>query len=181
MGGKLLEFDADFPFVKRIEIDGNWFNKKPRAVIEWNGHEFKRKMADFKWLWRMLLLNSSIDRVVPDYPNDIPESMWPEGYLRRRKRELNLFLMQCHSLPWIHNYSVYGSVFLEIDKKEWKRKRNEFDERIMKRINQNGISQSTYFQDEEIADGANADGHSGDEAEKEDRGDRMYPILNGKK
>ena len=129
-----IEFDANFPIVKRIEITGRWFNKKPRAVIEWNGEEFKRKMDDFKWLWRMLLLNSSIDRVVPDYPNDIPESLWPEGYLRRRKRELNLFLMQCHSLPWIKNYKVYYDTFLEINKAEWKRKRNEFDQRMIHRI-----------------------------------------------
>ena len=155
------EFNANIPFVKRIEIDGNWFNRKPRAVIEWEGKEIKRKFADFKWLWKMLLLNSSSDRIVPDYPNDIPESMWPEGYLRRRKRELNLFLMQCHSLPWIHDYSVYESVFLEIDKKEWKKKRNEFDQRIIKRINQNGISKSTYVKGEEVVAGPNADANSG--------------------
>merc|ERR1719433_1200838 len=85
--GQLLEFEKDFPFVDKIEIDGNWFNKKPRAIIIWRDRKLKRKMADFKWLWRMLLLNSSAERVVPDYPNDIPESMWPQGYLRRRKRE----------------------------------------------------------------------------------------------
>merc|ERR1719242_2800625 len=133
--GQLMEFEKDFPFVDKIEIDGNWFNKKPRAVIIWRDRKLKRKMADFKWLWRMLLLNSSAERVVPDYPNDIPESMWPQGYLRRRKRELNLFLMQCHSLPWIHDYGVYIDVFLEIDKKEWKRKRNAFDSETIQSIN----------------------------------------------
>merc|ERR1712228_904671 len=102
-----IDFNAQFPSIKRIEIVGNWFNKKPRAIIEWNGVEFGRKMADFKWFWRMLSLNSSIERVVPEYPSDIPESLWPDGYLRRRKRELNLFLMQCHSLPWIKKYKLW--------------------------------------------------------------------------
>ena len=141
--GNGIEFDANFPIVKRIEIEGKFFNKKPRAIIEWNGDEFKRKMNDFKWLWRMLLLNSSIDRVVPDYPNDIPESLWPEGYLRRRKRELNLFLMQCHSLPWIKNYKVYHDIFLESTKSEWKRKRNEFDQIMIHKI-KTQPNQSTY-------------------------------------
>eukprot|EP01083_Nonionella_stella_P315584 1140371_1 len=138
-----MEFDAHFPVVRRIEIGGNWFNKKARAVIEWNGSTFTRKMADFKWLWRMLLLNSSVDRVVPDYPNDIPESLWPQGYLRRRKRELNLFLMQCHSLPWIKNYNLYYDIFLEQEKHEWKRKRDEFDEEIMQKIKK---KEATYIQ-----------------------------------
>eukprot|EP01083_Nonionella_stella_P116165 344999_1 len=138
-----IEFDANFPVVRRIEIGGNWFNKKARAVIEWNGSTFTRKMADFKWLWRMLLLNSSVDRVVPDYPNDIPESLWPQGYLRRRKRELNLFLMQCHSLPWIKNYNLYYDIFLEQEKHEWKRKRDEFDEEIMQKIKK---KEATYIQ-----------------------------------
>jgi len=131
-----IEFDAHFPVVKRIEICGNWFNKKPRAIMEWNGCEFGRKMADFKWFWRMLSLNCSIERVVPDYPSDIPESLWPDGYLRRRKRELNLFLMQCHSLPWIRNYKLYCHIFLEQDKKQWKAKRNAFDAQMMQRIKQ---------------------------------------------
>jgi len=140
-----VEFNADFPIIKRIEIVGNWFNKKPRAIIEWNGVEFGRKMSDFKWFWRMLSLNSSIERVVPDYPSDIPESLWPDGYLRRRKRELNLFLMQCHSLPWIKKYKLYKHIFLEQNKKKWKAKRNEFDQQMMKRIKNN---QATY-EDEE--------------------------------
>merc|ERR1712048_87150 len=109
-------------------------NKKPRAIIEWNGVEFGRKLSDFKWFWRMLSLNSSIDRVVPDYPSDIPESLWPDGYLRRRKRELNLFLMQCHSLPWIKKYKLYCRIFLEHDKKQWKAQRNAFDQMMMQRI-----------------------------------------------
>jgi len=136
-----VQFDADFPIVRRISIVGNWFNKKPRAMIEWNGREFGRKMSDFKWFWRMLSPNSSIERVVPDYPSDIPESLWPDGYLRRRKRELNLFLMQCHSLPWIRKYKLYKDVFLEPDKKRWKAKRNEFDQLMMKRIKN---KQATY-------------------------------------
>jgi len=129
-----IAFDANFPIVTVIELTKNWFNKKPVAVIKWNDMEFRRKMTDFKWLWRMLMLNSSIDRVVPEYPTDIPESLWPEGYLRKRKRELNLFLMQCHSLPWIRRYRVYADIFLEVDKNEWKRKRNAFDQEMIDRI-----------------------------------------------
>eukprot|EP00483_Globobulimina_turgida_P009021 UN09039 len=109
-------------------------------------------MPDFKWLWRMLMLNSTIDRIPPDYPFDIPESLWPQGYLRRRKRELNLFLMQCHSLPWIKKYKVYNDIFLEVDKKEWKRKRNQRDEDIIDRIKN---EQSTYDQTIDVIDNNN--------------------------
>eukprot|EP01084_Bolivina_argentea_P189420 325737_1 len=86
--GQNIEFNSNFPRIYRIEIDGNWFNKKLRAIIEYNGQDIKRKMADFKWLYQMLMLNSSIDRIVPDYPSDIAEILWPEGYLKRRKKEL---------------------------------------------------------------------------------------------
>ena len=119
---------------------GNWFNKKPRAIIEWNGKEISRKMADFKWFAKMLALNSSMERVVPEYPSDIPESLWPDGYLKRRKRELNLFLMQCHSLPWINKYKLYYDIFLEPSKKKWKMKRNAFDQEMMTRIKCNELT-----------------------------------------
>merc|ERR1719499_1968174 len=97
-------FDGDFPVVTGIEIDGNWFNKKTRAVIEWKGDTFKRKMAVFKWLSKMILLNSTVDRISPEYPDEIPSPAWRRGYLRKRKNELNLYLIQCHSLPWIRRY-----------------------------------------------------------------------------
>merc|ERR1712242_350970 len=99
-----------------IEIDGNWFNKKSRAVIEWKGQSITRKMADFKWLSKMLLLNSTEYRVCPEHPDEIPSALWRRGYLRKRKNELNLYVMQCHSLPWIRRYKPYCDIFLESDK-----------------------------------------------------------------
>jgi len=132
--------DDDCPVVTRIEIDGNWFNKKTRAVIEWKGVSFKRKMADFKWLSKMLQLNSTDDRVAPEYPNEIPSTLWRTGYLKRRTKELNLYLMHCHSLPWIRRYKAYRDIFLESDKKAWKRKRDYFDRNMMRRIKEKQLT-----------------------------------------
>jgi len=147
-------FDGEFPTILKIEIDGNWFNKKARAVIEWRGDTFKRKMADFKWLSRMLLLNTSDDRVAPEYPEEIPSALWRRGYLNKRKKELNLYLMQCHSMPWIRRYRVYRDVFLETDKKTWKQKRNRFNRNMMQRIKENRV---TYRPDLDVVVGTSSD------------------------
>ena len=133
--------------VTGIEIDGNWFNKKARAVIEWKGDRFKRKMADFKWLSKMILLNSTVDRVSPEYPDEIPSALWRRGYLRKRKNELNLYLMQCHSLPWIRRYKPYCDIFLESDKNTWKNKRDRFNRDMMQRIKQKKL---TYRPEEDV-------------------------------
>eukprot|EP01084_Bolivina_argentea_P085066 153776_1 len=60
-----IEFDANFPKVIKIEIDCKWFNKKPRDVIQRQDREFVRKMPDIKWLLIMLILNSTIQILVP--------------------------------------------------------------------------------------------------------------------
>jgi len=147
-------FDGDFPVITRIEIDGNWFNKKARAVIEWKGRTFKRKMADFKWFSRMLLLNSTVDRVAPEYPHEIPSALWRRGYLKKRTNELNLYLMQCHSLPWIRRYKVYRDIFLETDKETWKRKRDRFNRNMMHRIKTNQV---TYRPDLDVVTDTSSD------------------------
>merc|ERR1719242_178220 len=156
--------DGDIPVITRIEIDGNWFNKKARAVIEWKGEEFKRKMADFKWLSRMLLLNSTANRVAPEYPHEIPSALWRRGYLKKRKNELNLYLMQCHSLPWIRRYKPYCDIFLESDKKSWKKKRDQFSKTTMQRIKQKKL---TYSPKDDVVNAISSAYTSGDESETE--------------
>ena len=137
---KTETFDGDFPVVTGIEVDGNWLNKKVRAVIEWKGNKFKRKMADFKWLSKMIRLNSTVDGVSPEYPDEIPSAVWRDWRHGYRKKELNLYLMQCHSLPWIRRYKPYCDIFLESDKNTWKNKRDRFNRDMIQRIKQKKLT-----------------------------------------
>jgi hypothetical protein len=131
-----VKFEEHYPKVIKIHITGSWFNRVPKAEICFDDDpDFKifRKMPDFRWLWRMLLLLTDADRPVPDYPSEIPESHWPEGYLRRRKRELNLFLMQCHSIEWIKESEPYKDCFLASGS-DWKKNRNTFSKEMVARV-----------------------------------------------
>ncbi len=83
-------------------------------------------MKYFKWLHRMLLLFVDVDKSVPDYPIDLPESHWPQGYLRRRRKELNLFLMQCSSIEWIRDHELYA-IFLTAEAGKFEIRRKKFD------------------------------------------------------
>ncbi|ETO06751.1 hypothetical protein RFI_30641 [Reticulomyxa filosa] len=126
-----IPFEATFPFVKRITIKGGFFNKesydnKKKCEIAYENVAFEREIKYFKWLWRMLLLFVGGKLCVPDFPNDLPESHWPEGYLKRRRKELNLFLMQCHCIQWIRDSEVY-SIFLTTDSKLFDLKRKNWD------------------------------------------------------
>ena len=119
----MIVLDTDCPKVVRIEVVGKVFNKKPRAIIRWNDKTINRKMADFKWFWKMLSLNSSMDCMVPDYPSNAT------------KKELNRFLKKCHSMQWIQQGELYKNVFFETDKKQWKKKRDSFERQMMDRGN----------------------------------------------
>eukprot|EP01084_Bolivina_argentea_P305840 528376_1 len=118
------------PRVIRIDIDGGWFNKKTRAIIKYRGKAFGRKEADFKWLYKMLQCDfkwlgkdelDTNDVVLPDFNKELPHTMWHDDYLMKRKRELNLFLMQCHSLKNIRSGTQYH-IFLDHKKDQWKKK-----------------------------------------------------------
>eukprot|EP01084_Bolivina_argentea_P305839 528375_1 len=127
---KYGSFEEECPRVLRIDIDGGWFNKKTRAIIKYRGKAFGRKEADFKWLYKMLQCDfkwlgkdelDTNDVVLPDFNKELPHTMWHDDYLMKRKRELNLFLMQCHSLKNIRSGTQYH-IFLDHKKDQWKKK-----------------------------------------------------------
>jgi len=121
-----LQFDIECPRIKTIEIKGHWYNKYPVCTIEYDTKTFERKLKYFRWLWVTLRAHAWYDKLVPDFPYDIPESHWPEGYLRRRKKELNLFLQQCYNIEWIREHEAFKDIFLEDDNEKFNEKRKKY-------------------------------------------------------
>lgn len=123
------------PKVIRIDIDGGFFNKKTRAIIQMpNGFTVSRKLADFKWFHKMLQINNN-GTDVPVLPKELPHGLWPNNYLRQRRDELNGFLKQCHRISGVHNSNLFD-IFLEQNKKMWKKRRNAFDKKILMKMRQ---------------------------------------------
>ena len=128
------EIEIEFPKVIRIDIDGGWLNKKTRAIIQYKDQIIARKMADFKWFYKMMQINGG-SSVIPTLPKELPHAFWPKDYLIKRKHELTEFLKQCHSISNTKNSKPYD-IFLEKDKKKWKQRRNIFDKEILLNIRQ---------------------------------------------
>jgi hypothetical protein len=125
-----FKFERDFPMIKRIKIEGPWINRYPVAEMEHRGEKFRRKLKFFKWLHRMLVLSVDFGDHVPDLGPDLPESHWPETYLKRRKKELNLFLMQCDSIPWIRKHEAY-QLFINPEVESMKKATHALDKRLV--------------------------------------------------
>eukprot|EP01083_Nonionella_stella_P059008 154460_1 len=120
------------PQVIRVDIDGKWYNKKTRLIIEYRGNVFGRKETDFKWLHKMIEVNDN-SGVIPCLCHVLPTSLWSSHYLVKRKKELNVFLMECHALKNIKNSEAYH-IFLEQHKVSWKQRRNQFDKMLLEKI-----------------------------------------------
>ena len=63
---------------------------------------------------------------MPKLQSSLPPNLWYDGYLRKRKIELNEFLKQCHHTKWIRDFHGYQNIFFAPTYKKWKRLRNEF-------------------------------------------------------
>jgi len=120
------------PRVVRIDIDGGFFNKKTRAIIQLpDGSIIARKMADFKWFHKMLQIHHHNDTDIPVLSKEMPHGLWPNNYLRQRRDELNVFLMQCHHHMDEEHCANIFNIFLEQNKKMWKKKRDAFDKKTL--------------------------------------------------
>ena len=126
----VIEYDITFdheynenmsgcPIVQRIEIDKNWFNKIPRAVIDYHGRKYKRKRSDFEWLWRALFFNNESGQTVPTLDHN-------EHIQTIQITELNTFLKQCYMTKRIRESNVF-SIFFAKTYKEWKAGKKRFN------------------------------------------------------
>eukprot|EP01084_Bolivina_argentea_P085135 153874_1 len=128
------EDDEDYdmyeaPYVESIQTDGHCSNKAAKAVIVYKGKKYKRNMKAFEWLSRVLLVRSG----GPDTPKlskSVSTNEWDAVGLKKKRRELNRYLKQCHGTKWIRQFDGYYKIFFAKSYKEWKILRTKFDRKI---------------------------------------------------
>ena len=103
------------------------------AIIVYEQREMKRRMRDFKWLFRTLLAHCPGMglHAVPDLPlSAMSETQQSTCDRVLRKAELNNWLKKCHARKWIRNYESW-KIFMAPDK-DWKWLRHRYDQRAIK-------------------------------------------------
>eukprot|EP01084_Bolivina_argentea_P106099 189979_1 len=87
--------------ITRAELAGGYFGKHVVFVIKTpSGCEIKRRYTDFEWL-RHSLCQMYPGAFIPPIPPKLAVSMWPQGYLLMRKRELQQFLQRLEVIPYL--------------------------------------------------------------------------------
>ncbi len=75
------------------------------------------------------------DMPMPMLPTFLPESHWPQGYLVRIRRELNVFLKLCHKNQKIEGSELY-SIFMEPEPSIFKQRRKQFDKKAVANLSE---------------------------------------------
>ena len=118
------------PNVLRIDI----VDSAAIAVIVFGSKTVKRRMRDFKWLWRTLCTNCTQHELIPDLPDSAIEKNVPlTSELTQCKSDLNGWLLQCEQSEWIKQYEAY-TIFLA-DDKDFRWLRHRYDQRVIMTAN----------------------------------------------
>jgi len=116
----------DCTVIKQAEIAGNYFSKHINFVLQVSsGEELRRRYTDFIWV-RNWLTNDLPGAYVPAIPPKLPIALWPQGYLAKRKRELQWFLKRCAGIPYITGNKAY-QLFLEPNSEVFQKTAKKFD------------------------------------------------------
>jgi len=116
----------DCTVIKQAEIAGNYFSKHINFVLQiTSGEELRRRYTDFIWV-RDWLVNDLPGAYVPAIPPKLPIALWPQGYLAKRKRELQWFLKRCSGIPYVADNKAY-QLFLEPNSEVFQKTAKKFD------------------------------------------------------
>jgi len=102
---------SKFPIIKNVDLAGNWVTKHIVFVILLpNSQVIKRRFNDFIWL-RNVLRKVYVGAFIPPLPERVPTALWPKGYLKTRKMELELFVKRGYVTPFIAADEVWQIFF----------------------------------------------------------------------